>query len=137
MRVRRNHKKILIIGGEPSLVYSLEWFLDSRGYSAIAILDYCEAMAAVNCIKNGMDRFNAVVIEAGNPVIDDLKLIRELKAVHCAMPVIVLASASAEQLAVRYLDFGADGLMNIPFSPSELEARVNSLIRRACMSGRP
>ncbi|HOT77650.1 MAG TPA: response regulator [Candidatus Wallbacteria bacterium] len=137
MRVRRNHKKILIIGGEPSLVYSLEWFLDSRGYSAIAILDYCEAMAAVNCIKNGMDRFNAVVIEAGNPVIDDLKLIRELKTVHCAMPVIVLASASAEQLAVRYLDFGADGLMNIPFSPPELEARVNSLIRRACMSGRP
>ncbi len=137
MQFNENHKKILIIGSEPSLVGSLEWFLETRGYSVVSILDYNEAVAALNCMKNGIDSFGAVLIEAGNSVINDFELIGGIKKIMACIPVMVLGASDSRSLAAVYLERGADGFMDIPFSPLELEARVNALIRRSCMAAKP
>ena len=52
------------------------------------------------------------------------------------MPIIILSAKGEEEDKVRGLNTGADDYVTKPFSPAELIARVNSLLRRSTSSGK-
>ena len=48
-----------------------------------------------------------------------------------SIPIIILSAKGEEEDKIRGLDTGADDYITKPFSPAELVARINSLLRRA------
>ncbi|WP_089723943.1 phosphate regulon transcriptional regulator PhoB [Candidatus Thiosymbion oneisti] len=62
-----------------------------------------------------------------------LELARQLKqsAATCATPIIMVSARGEEEDRVRGLDTGVDDYITKPFSPRELVARVNAVLRRA------
>ena len=66
---------------------------------------------------------------------DGLLVLRELRQVRPAVPVIILTAKGSEDDRVRGLKLGADDYVVKPFSARELLARVEAVLRRSI--GRP
>jgi len=62
---------------------------------------------------------------------DGFAILRELRASHPQLPVILLTARGAEEDRVRGLKLGADDYVVKPFSASELVARVEAVLRRS------
>ncbi len=130
MRIDPNLNKILIIGDNRPSVISLGRFFNSLEYAAVSISDHTEALSAINCINRGIDHFNTIIIEIRSSNDDCFTMLEELNKIKNRIPVIVLAPEINDMDMISYLETGADCIMKKPFLPAELEARVNSLVRR-------
>ena len=62
---------------------------------------------------------------------DGFEILRDLRASHPQLPVILLTARGAEEDRVRGLKLGADDYVVKPFSASELLARVEAVLRRS------
>ena len=71
------------------------------------------------------------------PDMSGLELTRQLKRDHNTreLPVILLTARAEEADRVSGLDGGADDYITKPFSPRELIARINAVLRRAAPAG--
>jgi DNA-binding response OmpR family regulator len=76
-----------------------------------------------------------VLLDLLLPRRDGLEVLRELRRVRAALPVIILTARGAEDDRVRGLKMGADDYVVKPFSARELLARVEAVLRRSL--GRP
>ena len=72
-----------------------------------------------------------VVLDLMLPGLSGRAVCKEIKAWSADMPVIVLSAVTEVADKVLLLETGADDYMTKPFSPRELLARVQSMIRRA------
>jgi len=130
MRIDPNSNKILIIGDNRPSVISLGRFFNSLEYAAVSIVDHAEALSAINCINRGIDHFNTIIIEIWRSKDYCFNMLEEINKIKDRIPVIVLTNDANDMEMISYLENGADCIMKKPFLPAELEARVNSLIRR-------
>ncbi|MFN0178853.1 MAG: response regulator [Gemmatimonadales bacterium] len=73
-----------------------------------------------------------VVLDAMTPGIDGIELLRQLRRMehYQKVPVLVLSDIGSEREVVRALEAGADDCIRKPFSPTELVARIDRLLRR-------
>ena len=65
------------------------------------------------------------------PIIDGIKVIKELRKKNINYPILVLTARDSWQDKVAGLDAGADDYLTKPFQNEELLARLNALIRRS------
>jgi DNA-binding response OmpR family regulator len=72
-----------------------------------------------------------VLLDLMLPRRDGLEVLRELRLLRPALPVIVLTARGTEDDRVRGLKMGADDYVVKPFSARELLARVEAVLRRA------
>jgi DNA-binding response OmpR family regulator len=78
-----------------------------------------------------------VVVDIGLPgAIDGLEVCRRLRATG-DVPVVVLTARGDEADRVRGFELGADDYVTKPFSPRELVARVEAILRRSGRDGAP
>ena len=75
-----------------------------------------------------------VVLDIGLPGIDGFEVCRRLRS-RTAVPILILSARDDEVDRVAGLEAGADDYVVKPFSPREVAARVNAILRRA--GGRP
>jgi len=130
MRIDPDSNKILIIGDNRPSVISLGRFFNSLEYAAVSISDRTEALSAINCMNRGIDHFNTIIIEIRRSNDDCFTMLAEINKTENRIPVIVLTPEANDLDMISYLENGVDCIMKKPFLPAELEARVNSLIRR-------
>jgi DNA-binding response OmpR family regulator len=73
-----------------------------------------------------------VIVDAMTPGIDGIELLRQLRQMETyrSVPVLVLSDIGSEREVVRALEAGADDCIRKPFSPTELVARIERLLRR-------
>ena len=76
-------------------------------------------------------RPDVLLLDLGLPDGDGLDLVRDLRAAHDDLPVVVLTARDAPEQRVRGLDVGADDYLVKPVHLPELIARVRSVLRRA------
>jgi len=74
--------------------------------------------------------FDLAVLDIMMPGPDGLQIIRNLRK-RSEMPVIFLSARSSDVDKVAGLQFGADDYVTKPFNPTELVARVQSVLRRS------
>ncbi len=118
--------KILIVDDEPdvralvrnSLQYSRE------GLEPLEAADGDEAMRVI-----AADHPDLVILDLGLPTSDGFTVLQQLRA-ESDLPVIVLTARGLEQDKIRGLELGADDYMTKPFSPRELVARIETVLRR-------
>ena len=75
-------------------------------------------------------QFDAIVLDLGLPDRAGLAVVRELRARHREVPVLILTGRADPDDIVRGLDVGADDYLAKPFVNAVLKARVRALVRR-------
>jgi len=74
------------------------------------------------------------VLDVMLPKLDGFAVCRRLRA-ESAVPIVFLSALDAIAEKVAGLDLGADDYLSKPFSPKELEARIQRILRRVGRSG--
>ncbi|RED47715.1 phosphate regulon transcriptional regulator PhoB [Aestuariispira insulae] len=120
--------KILIVEDEAAVVTLLQYNLETAGFEVDAAYDGEEAMIKVDEMQPDL-----MLLDWMLPYVSGVEICRRLrrKPETRDLPIIMLTARGEEADAVRGLDSGADDYMVKPFSPNELVARINALLRRS------
>ena len=123
----RNHKKILVVEDEKDLADLITYNLERNGYDAVSAGDGQTALDLA--IKHLPD---LVLLDLMLPGLDGTEVARKLKSDSRTshIPVIMLTAKGEETDVVVGLTIGADDYVTKPFSPRELVARVQAVLRR-------
>ena len=121
-------KRILIVEDEPAIRQMIAFGLRRAGFEVREAVDYREAREAL-----ADQRPDLVLIDWMLPDMSGLELTRTLKRDRETreLPVIMLTARAEEGDKVAGLETGADDYVTKPFSPRELVARINAVLRRS------
>ncbi len=119
--------KILIVDDEAAIREMLRMNLEISGFKCIEAAD---AVAAHGLIID--ERPDLVLLDWMLPDVSGIELVGRLKKDDSArdVPVIMLTARADEHHKIQGLEGGVDDYITKPFSPRELIARVNAVLRR-------
>jgi DNA-binding response OmpR family regulator len=118
---------VLVVDDEPTIAEVVARYLQRAGYATQIASDGARAMDAAAALRPDL-----IVLDVKLPRIDGLEVMRRLRAEDRARPAVILLSGRGAELdRVIGLRSGADDYMVKPFSPVELVARVEAVMRRA------
>jgi len=87
-----------------------------------------------------LNRFSAaidlIVLDINMPELDGLDVCRELRK-SSDIPILFLSSRDDEIDRILGLEIGGDDYVTKPFSPRELVARINVILKRRVIASRP
>jgi DNA-binding response OmpR family regulator len=122
---------ILVVDDEPTIAEVVARYLDRAGYETRIALDGPLALEA-----SARRPADLVVLDLMLPGIDGLEVMRRLRDGPPPAPAIILLTARGEESdRVVGLRLGADDYVVKPFSPAELVARVDAVLRRTSVVG--
>lgn len=116
--------RILIADDEPRIAAFLAKGLTAAGYTTTQVSD---GVKALDYATSG--EYDLLILDIGMPRMDGLAVLRNLRAMHTTVPVIVLTAADSLENTVAALDGGADDYMTKPFRFEELLSRVKLRLR--------
>ncbi len=121
---------VLVVDDEPTIAEVVARYLERAGYRTLVAADGMQAIEAA-----ASHRPDLVVLDLMLPRIDGLEVMRRLREQDPDRVAVILLTAKGEESdRVIGLRLGADDYVVKPFSPAELVARVDAVLRRA---GRP
>ncbi len=120
-------RRILACDDEPQILRALKVIFRDEGYAVVTAANVQEALDAA-----ALSPVDAAVIDLLLPDGDGVELCRRLRE-WSDMPIIVLSAVGEEEQKIRALRAGADDYMTKPFSPRELIARLEAVLRRAAV----
>ncbi|MBR0776318.1 response regulator transcription factor [Bradyrhizobium diazoefficiens] len=116
--------RILFVDDESHIREVLRVALKKAGMDVIEARDGKEALA-----RFAADRPDLIVLDVGMPEFDGLDVCREVRK-GSNVPILFLSARDEEIDRVLGLEIGGDDYVTKPFSPRELVARVNVILRR-------
>ncbi len=118
--------RVLVVDDEPTIAEVVSRYLQRAGYRTLVAADGQAALAAAS------ERWpDLVVLDLMLPQIDGLEVMRRLRENDRArVPIILLTAKGEESDRIVGLRLGADDYVVKPFSPAELVARVDAVLRR-------
>lgn len=119
-------KKILVLEDEPNIRSFVVINLCRNGYEPIEAANGAEAISQLE--KN--PDISLALLDVMLPDIDGFEVCRRIRASGSKIGIIMLTAKSQEIDKVTGLMTGADDYVTKPFSPAELTARVDALVRR-------
>ena len=123
----KDQPHILLVEDEPSIAELLRFTMQGAGFATTVASDATEARKFI-----GTALPQLVLLDWMLPDTSGLALLGEWRrdARTAALPVIMLTAKGMEEDKVKGLNEGADDYVTKPFSPKELVARVQALLRR-------
>ena len=120
-------EKILVVDDEQDLVKLIRYHLEKEGYKVISAYNGEDALFLTR-----KERPDLIILDLMLPGIDGLEICKKLKAdQELAHTAIIMLTAKGEESDITMgLKLGADDYMTKPFSPKELVARVQAVLRR-------
>lgn len=121
-------KKILVIEDEQAIREMIAFHLSRAGFDVVEARDCRQAREAI-----ANSRPDLALIDWMLPDISGLELTRMLKreSDYEDLAIIMLTARAEEHDKVTGLDGGADDYITKPFSPRELVARIQAVLRRS------
>ncbi|HEY2258305.1 MAG TPA: response regulator transcription factor [Solirubrobacteraceae bacterium] len=117
---------VLVVDDEPTIAEVVARYLERAGYRTRIAGDGAQALDLV-----AERRPDLVVLDLMLPGIDGLEVMRRLREQdHERIALILLTAKGEESDRVIGLRLGADDYVVKPFSPAELVARVDAVLRR-------
>jgi two-component system, OmpR family, phosphate regulon response regulator PhoB len=119
---------ILLVEDDAALSELLNWTLTSEGYDVRHTGDGEEALLLVRELLP-----DAIILDWMIDNISGIEVCRQLRKMtdSKSVPIIMLTARGEEEDKIRGLKTGADDYMTKPFSPRELMARLEALLRRS------
>lgn len=122
--------KVLIIEDEPGLQQSIQQYLEHQGYVCETAGDFKKGMEKIYHY-----RYDCVIVDIGLPYGSGLDIIKELKEAESKSGIIIISAKNALEDKLKGLELGSDDYLTKPFHLSELNARINAIIRRRNFDG--
>ena len=116
--------RILVADDDPHIREVICFALEKAGMATVAAADGAEALRASSASTPDL-----VVLDIGMPEMDGLEVCRLLRKTS-DVPVLFLSARDEEIDRILGLEIGGDDYVTKPFSPRELVARVNAILRR-------
>ena len=121
-----SHGTVLVVDDEPTIVEVVGRYLERAGYETLEAADGPEALRVAE-----RGRPDLIVLDVMLPRIDGIEVMRQLhERPGGPVPVILLTARGEESDRLLGLRRGADDYVVKPFSPKELVARVDAVLRR-------
>ena len=120
-------KKVLVLEDEASIRGFIVINLRRAGYDVIEAENGEEAL---DLLRENPDA-RVALLDIMLPGIDGFEVCRRIRATNSRIGIIMLTARSQEMDKVTGLMTGADDYVTKPFSPAELTARVDALVRRS------
>jgi two-component system response regulator TctD len=118
--------RLLIVEDSLKLATWLAKALQQHGYAVDLTHDGAQADSLLRT-----ESYDGVILDLSLPTLDGLAVLQRLRERGAATPVIVLSARTDLEDRVKGLNLGADDYLAKPFDLSELEARLQAVIRRA------
>ena len=125
-------RRILVAEDEASIREFVVINLEHSGYAVEQAGNGAEAWELYQA-----EPFDLALLDIMMPEMDGLELGRRIRAQSARTGIIFLTARAQEMDKVKGLLSGADDYITKPFSPSELMARVESVMRRVSLPGGP
>jgi DNA-binding response OmpR family regulator len=122
--------KILIIEDEPALLDSIQKYLEHQGYVCEAVRDFVTGREKVRSFN-----YDCVVVDIGLPFGSGLDIVKELKQIEARSGIIIISAKNSLEDKLKGLELGSDDYLTKPFHLSELNARINAILRRRNFGG--
>jgi DNA-binding response OmpR family regulator len=117
---------VLVVDDEPTIAEVVSRYLERAGYRAEIASDGAAAIEVAAVMRPDL-----VVLDLMLPRIDGLEVMRRLRDIDRDRIAVILLTAKGEESdRVIGLRLGADDYVVKPFSPAELVARVDAVLRR-------
>lgn len=118
-------ERVLVVDDEAQILRALRVVLKDAGFEVLGAAGAEEALDTAS-----VHAPHAAIIDLVLPDGDGVEVCRRLRE-WSDMPVLVLSAVGEEPEKIRALNAGADDYVTKPFSPGELVARLNAVLRRA------
>jgi two-component system response regulator ResD len=115
---------ILVVDDDANIREVVGLYLRRGGYAVVPAADGEEALELYR-----QHRPDLVVLDLMLPKLSGLEVCRRIQAER-RVPLIILTARGEEEDRILGLDLGADDYVVKPFSPAELVARVEAVLRR-------
>lgn len=123
---------VLVVDDDPKILELVRAYLQRAGYAVTTAVDGEDALRKIEA-----QRPSLVVLDVMLPQIDGLVLARHLRDVRENVPILMMSARGLVSDRITGLVEGADDYLAKPFSPAELVARVNALMRRSSPGALP
>jgi DNA-binding response OmpR family regulator len=117
--------KVLVVDDEPTVREVVASYLRRDGHAVTEAADGSTALELLDA-----EAPDLIVLDMMLPGVNGLDILRRVRATS-NIPVIMLTARAEESDRVAGLELGADDYVVKPFSPRELAARVNGVLRRS------
>ena len=116
--------RVVVIEDDAVVAETLALYLEHAGFSVASSAD------GVTGLKLALEpEVSLVILDLMIPGLSGHEVCRQLRA-SSAVPIIMLTARASEDDRVAGLELGADDYVPKPFSPREVVARVQALLRR-------
>src|SRR4051794_29003703 len=122
------NKRLLVVEDDRPIAELLKHHFTSAGFKVTTTPDGDEALILIDEIKPDLVLLDWMI--EGTSGIEVCRRLRR-SAQTAKLPIIMLTARGDEDYRVRGLETGADDFVAKPFSPKELVARANALLRRS------
>ena len=129
-RAPRGRARILAVDDEPQILRHVRNTLSEAGYTPIVTSNPDEVESLIE-----MEKPHLVLLDMILPGSDGIELMKRIRE-NTDVPVIFLAGHGGDQIVAQAFEAGADDYMVKPFSPTELAARIEAVLRRQAASDR-
>jgi two-component system OmpR family response regulator len=116
---------ILVVDDDPHIRDVVRFAFEKTGMTISIATDGKEALRQFD--RNVHD---LIVLDVGMPEMDGLEVCRQIRKT-AETPILFLSARDEEIDRILGLEIGGDDYVTKPFSPRELVARVNAILRRA------
>jgi two-component system, OmpR family, response regulator len=123
--LRSMPRTILVVDDDPHIRQLLVFALGKAGLASHEAADGEEALAMIAACPPDL-----VILDINMPRMDGLEVCRRVRATS-SVPVLFLSSRDDEIDRVLGIELGADDYVVKPFSPREVVARTQAILRRA------
>ncbi len=117
--------RVLVVEDDPNGAEFVTNGLRQAGYTVELVSTGPDALHMATS-----EHFDAIVLDRNLPGIDGLSVLKALRAAGRETPVLILSALAHADERVSGLRAGADDYLAKPFSFSELELRLENLLRR-------
>ncbi len=119
-------KKIMVVDDEVKIAEVVKSYLEKSGYSVCVAYNGKEALE-----KFEKENPSLIILDLMLPDMSGEEICKTLRK-KSRVPIIMLTAKVEEENILEGLKIGADDYITKPFSPRQLVARVEAVLRRAC-----
>jgi two-component system phosphate regulon response regulator PhoB len=119
--------KVLVVEDDEAIAAMLKYNLKAEGFTVVHTDDGAEAVQMIE-----EERPDIILLDWMLPNISGIEVCRRLRHSDKTrnIPIIMVTARGEEADKLMGLDYGADDYITKPFSPAELIARMNAVLRR-------
>ena len=116
--------RILVVDDEENIREVIKEYAEFEGHE---VSEACDGMQAVEMVKN--NDYDIIIMDVMMPRLDGYSACKEIRKIK-QIPVLMLSARGEEYDKLFGFELGIDDYVVKPFSPKEVMARVNAIVKR-------